>query len=93
MNTFQRVCVAGLMIAATTACSSSTSPKTLQSRTAGVLGVGVEQVTLSNMRTDKSGTYYTATANGKRYACVAEGGMVKIMQLGMTNPPTCKRAD
>lgn len=86
------ILVAGLVLAVT-GCATTTSSKTLQSRTAGILGVPIEGVSIGDMRTDSSSTYYTATVNGHRYACVAEGGALKVFQLGMTNPPTCRRAN
>lgn len=72
-----------------TACTSSMA--TLQSRSAGVIGVPPEQVQISDMRTDSSSTYYIATVGKSSYACLAEGGTLKFMQMGMTNPPSCTK--
>ena len=88
MNRFNHVALVATMALAISGCATS-SPMTLQKRTAGILGYPVNQVSVSDMRTDSSATYYIATVNGKRYACAAEGGMSKILQLGMTNPPVC----
>ena len=72
-----------------TACTSSMA--TLQRRSAGVIGVPPEQVQISDMRTDSSSTYYIATVGKSSYACLAEGGTLKFMQMGMTNPPSCTK--
>lgn len=88
-----RMILAACLAMTVTGCATTTWSKTLQSRTAGILGVPVDGVSIGDMRTDSSSTYYTATVNGHRYACVAEGGALKVFQLGMTNPPTCRRAN
>lgn len=88
-----RIILAACLAVTVSGCATTTSSKTLQSRTAGILGVPVDGVSIADMRTDSSSTYYVATVNGRRYACVAEGGAVKALSFGLTNPPTCRRTD
>ena len=66
----------------------ATTAEDLRSKTAGVLGYAPGQVTISNMRSDATTTYYVATTPKGEYACSAESGVAKAFQLGMTNPPT-----
>lgn len=70
-------------------CANSIlSDERIQSNTATALGVPESSVAISDRRYDgMTNTYYTATANGRAYACVLNGGTV--MSMGMTNPPQC----
>jgi len=89
INNAIKICRISLALAGLSGCASSVA--TLQSRSAGVIGVPPEQVQISDMRTDSSSTYCIATVGNSSYVCVAEGGTVKFMQLGMTNPPSCTK--
>lgn len=83
--------VFGVSVALVGLAGCASSPATLQSRAAGVIGVPPDRVQISDVRTDSSSTYYIATVGKASYACVAEGGTLKFMQLGMTNPPSCTK--
>jgi len=69
----------------------ATTETGLRNRTAGVLGYAPEEITISNMRSDATNTYYTVTTPKGEYACSAESGVQKALQLGLTNPPTCNK--
>jgi hypothetical protein len=67
------------------------SDERIKSNTAGVLGVPVNQLTISDRRTEVTNTYYIATtSSGARFACTINGGTV--LAAGMVNTPTCNRA-
>lgn len=89
INTIMKMCGVSLALAGLSGCASSIT--TLQTRSAGVIGVPPDEVRISDMRTDSSSTYYIATVGKSSYACVAEGGTLKFLQLGMTNPPNCTK--
>lgn len=69
----------------------ATTEAGLRDKTAGVLGYAPEQITISNMRSDESNTYYTVTTPKGEFACTAESGVVKALQLGLINPPICNK--
>ncbi len=67
------------------------SDASIASNTAGVIGVPVSDVTITDRRSDgPTNTYYIAhTKSGATYACTINGG--GLLAAGMTNPPTCTR--
>ena len=71
------------------ACANSIlSDDRIKSNTATALGVSADRVTITDRRYDgMTNTYYTASAGGRSYACVLNGGTA--LSLGMTNPPQC----
>jgi hypothetical protein len=71
----------------------ATTSDDLRSKTAGVLGYAPDDVTISNMRSDATTTYYVAKTPKGEYACSAESGATKVFQLGLTNPPTCMKKE
>lgn len=85
--------VFGLMIAvaATSACQTTMlSDDRIASNTAGVLGVPISDVTISNRRSDgPTNTYYIAKTRKATYSCVINGG--GLLAGGMTNPPVCNK--
>lgn len=59
--------------------------------TAGILGVPVSEVRISDRRTDgPTNTVYVATTRQARYACVINGG--GLLAAGITNPPVCNKS-
>lgn len=67
------------------------SDDSIASNTAGVIGVPVSDVTITDRRSDgPTNTYYIAhTKSGATYACTINGG--GLLAAGMTNPPSCTR--
>ena len=60
----------------------------IQTDTALAIGAPVDSVRISDRRYDgATNTYYKATAGGRSYSCVINGGTV--MTLGMVNAPQC----
>ena len=76
-----------IAIALFSGCASTLlPPERLASETAGSLGVPASQISISNVRTEGTNTYYIArTKAGKKYACVINGG--NALTLGLVNPP------
>ena len=76
-----------IAIALFSGCASTfLPPERLASETAGSLGVSASQISISNVRTEGTNTYYIArTKAGKKYACVINGG--NALTLGLVNPP------
>jgi hypothetical protein len=74
------------------ACQSQMlSDGRIADNTASIIGADPSTVTISGRHGDATNTYYMATlTNGKRYACVINGG--GALALGMVNPPTCNPA-
>jgi len=70
-------------------CANSISG--LRNRTSGVLGFSPDKVTITNVRSDSSTTYYIAKTPKGNYACTTAGGVLKAFQMGFTNPPTCNK--
>lgn len=83
----------GLLVVASsmTACQTTMlSDDRIASSTAGVLGVPVSAVTISDRRSDgPTNTYYTAKTHKATYSCVINGG--GLLAAGMTNPPVCNK--
>ncbi|MDH0648530.1 hypothetical protein N5D48_18155 [Pseudomonas sp. GD03858] len=78
------------MAAGLVACQTANpSADTLKQRSQVTLGVPVSKV--SNVRSDSSTTYFTATTAKGTYDCqVASGGMIAVAGMGLTTPsPTC----
>lgn len=62
----------------------------IASATAGILGVPVSEVSISERRTDgPTNTFYTATTRKGSYACIINGG--SALSMGIVNPPTCNK--
>jgi hypothetical protein len=82
-----RICIISIAIALFSGCASTfLPPERLASETAGVIGVPPSQITISDVRTEGTNTYYIArTKAGKKYACVINGG--NALTLGLVNPP------
>jgi len=67
----------------------ATTEAELRTQTAAVLGYAPADITLSNVRTNSTNTFYKATTPQGQYACAAETGMAKVIALGLTSPPSC----
>ena len=82
-----RILLVSIAIALCSGCASTfLPPERLASETAGSLGVPASQISISNVRTEGTNTYYIArTKAGKKYACVINGG--NALTLGLVNPP------
>jgi hypothetical protein len=82
-----RILLVSIAIALFSGCASTfLPPERLASETAGSLGVPASQISISNVRTEGTNTYYIArTKAGKKYACVINGG--NALTLGLVNPP------
>ena len=82
-----RILLVSIALALFSGCASTfLPPERLASETAGSLGVPASQISISNVRTEGTNTYYIArTKAGKKYACVINGG--NALTLGLVNPP------
>ena len=67
----------------------ATTEAELRPQTAAVLGSAPADIMLSNMRSNRVNTFYSATTPQGHYACAAETGMAKVIALGLTSPPSC----
>ena len=67
----------------------ATTEAELRTQTAAVLGYAPADITLSNIRSTGTNTFYIATTPKGHYACAAETGMAKVIALGLTSPPSC----
>lgn len=75
----------------TSACQTvMLSDDRITSNTAGVLGVSISEIKITDRRADgPTNTYYTATTKKGSYACVINGG--GLLAVGMTNSPVCNK--
>lgn len=84
---FAVVAIAGVVSGCQT---TMLSDDRIASSTAGVLGVSVNEVMITDRRSDgPTNTYYTAKTRKATYACVINGG--GLLAAGMTNPPVCNK--
>ena len=67
----------------------ATTEAGLRTETAEVLGYSPAEITLSNMRSNATNTFYIVTTPEGQYACAAETGMANVIALGLTSPPSC----
>lgn len=78
-------------IGAATLCGCASqllSDERLRQNTAGILGVGPEEIVISDRTEQTPNTYYTATLrNGRKFTCLVNGG--SVLAAGMVNPPSC----
>lgn len=80
-----------------TACSAMQEAKSptaegLKSKTAGVLGNTPNEVTITNIRSDGSNTYYLAKTAKATYSCtVMSGSMFAISTAGYSIAPQCTK--
>lgn len=62
----------------------------IASATAGMLGVPVSEVSITERRTDgPTNTFYTATTRNGSYGCVINGG--SALSMGIVNSPMCNK--
>jgi hypothetical protein len=71
----------------------ATTAEDLRSKTADVLGYAPSDVTISDMRSDATTTYYVAKTPKGEYACSTESGATRAPQLGLIHPPTCRKKE